>query len=68
MPRGQVTWPGQVHDRMEGLHDVQINILRLCGKKVGRLDHISAREGCSMSASSYVFKHSRAAEGVKQLY
>jgi hypothetical protein len=42
MHRVQVTLHGQVHDLIEGLTDVQINILRVLGNKVCRLDQISA--------------------------
>jgi hypothetical protein len=40
--RVRVMVQGQVHDLIEGLNDVQINILRLFGHKVCRLDQISA--------------------------
>ena len=40
--RVQVTLPGQVHDLIEGLNDVQIKILRLFGHEVCRLYQISA--------------------------
>jgi transposase len=40
--RVRVTVQGQVHDLIEGLNDVQINILRLFGNKVCRLYQISA--------------------------
>jgi hypothetical protein len=39
--RVRVTVQGQVHDLIEGLNDVQINILRLFGEAVWRLYHIS---------------------------
>ena len=39
--RVQVTVQGQVHDLIEGLNDVQINVLRLFGTEVCRLYHIS---------------------------
>jgi len=37
MHRVRVTGQGQVHDLIEGLNDVQINILRLFGEQVGCL-------------------------------
>jgi hypothetical protein len=40
--RVRVMVQGQVHDLIEGLNDVQINILRLFGHKVCRLYQISA--------------------------
>ena len=40
--RVRVMVQGQVHDLIEGLHDVQIKILRLFGNKVCRLYQISA--------------------------
>jgi hypothetical protein len=36
-----VTVQGQLHDLIEGLHEVQINILRLFGEEVCRLYQIS---------------------------
>ena len=39
--RVRVTVQGQVHDLIEGLNDVQIKILRLCGEAVCRLYQIS---------------------------
>jgi len=36
-----MTLQGQVHDLIEGLHDVQIKILRLFGNEVCRLYQIS---------------------------
>jgi transposase len=39
--RVRVTVQGQVHDLIEGLHDVQINVLRLFGEEVCRLYQIS---------------------------
>ena len=39
--RVQVTVQGRVHDLIEGLNDVQINILRLFGNEVCRLYRIS---------------------------
>lgn len=39
--RVRVTMQGQVHDLVEGLNDVQINILRLFGNEVCRLYQIS---------------------------
>lgn len=39
--RVRVTVQGQVHDRIEGLHDVQIKVLRLLGEQVCRLYQIS---------------------------
>jgi transposase len=39
--RVRVTVQGQVHDLIEGLNDVQINVLRLFGEEVCRLYHIS---------------------------
>jgi hypothetical protein len=40
--RVRVTVQGQVHDRIEGLNEVQIKILRLCGEEVCRLYQISS--------------------------
>jgi hypothetical protein len=39
--RVRVTVHGQVHDLIEGLNDVQINVLRLFGEEVRRLYQIS---------------------------
>jgi hypothetical protein len=39
--RVRVTVQGQVHDLIEGLNDVQINVLRLFGEEVCRLYQIS---------------------------
>ena len=39
--RVRVTVPGQVHDLIEGLNEVQIKILRLFGEEVCRLYQIS---------------------------
>ena len=39
--RVRVTMPGQVHDLIEGLNEVQMNILRLFGGAVCRLYQIS---------------------------
>jgi transposase len=39
--RVRVTVQGQLHDLIEGLNDVQINVLRLFGEEVCRLYHIS---------------------------
>ena len=39
--RVRVTVQGQVHDLIEGLNDVQINVLRLFGEAVCRLYQIS---------------------------
>ena len=39
--RVRMTLQGQVHDLIEGLNDVQINILRLFGNEVCRLYQIS---------------------------
>jgi hypothetical protein len=39
--RVRVTVQGTVHDLIEGLNEVQINILRLFGKEVCRLYQIS---------------------------
>ena len=44
-PRVRVTGPGKVHDRLEGLHEVPINILRVCGEEVCRLYHMSPGSG-----------------------
>jgi hypothetical protein len=41
MHRVRVTGQGQVHDLIEGLNDVQINILRLLGEQVCCLYQIS---------------------------
>jgi hypothetical protein len=41
---------GQIHDLIEGLKEVQINILRLVGNEVCRLYQSSPGSGCSMSA------------------
>jgi transposase len=41
IPRVRVTGHGQVHDRIEGLTDVQIKVLRLFGAQVCRLYQIS---------------------------
>jgi hypothetical protein len=41
MHRIRVTGHGQVHDRIEGLNDVQINVLRLFGEQGCRLYQIS---------------------------
>jgi hypothetical protein len=38
-----VTVQGQAHDLIEGLNDVQINVLRLFGEEVCRLYQISPR-------------------------
>jgi hypothetical protein len=42
MHRVQVTRQGQVHELLEGLTAVQINLLRLFGNQGCRLDQISA--------------------------
>jgi len=39
--RVRMTVQAQGHDLMEGLNDVQINVLRLFGEAVCRRDHIS---------------------------
>ena len=39
--RVRVPVQGQMHALLEGLHDLQINVLRLFGDEVCRLDHIS---------------------------
>jgi hypothetical protein len=39
--RVRVRGPGQVHDLIEGLNDVQINVLRLFGEQVCYLYQIS---------------------------
>jgi hypothetical protein len=49
MHRVRVIVHGQVHDRIEGLHKVQLSVLRVCGEGVCRLYQISYPEGCSMS-------------------
>jgi hypothetical protein len=41
MHRVQVTMPGHVHERLERLTAVQINILRLFGNEVCQLYQIS---------------------------
>jgi len=41
MHRVRVTRLGQVHDLIDGLNEVHINILRLCGGEVCRLYQIS---------------------------
>jgi transposase len=41
MHRVRVTVPGQVHDLIEGLNEVHIKLLRLCGDEVCRLYQIS---------------------------
>jgi hypothetical protein len=41
MHRVRVTVQGHVHDLIEGLNEVQITILRLCGEGVCRLYQIS---------------------------
>src|ERR1700756_2149113 len=40
-----------VQDLLEGLNDIQVNILRLFGAEVCHLYQISPGEGCSMSAT-----------------
>ena len=44
IPRVRVTVPGQVHDLIEGLNEVHIKLLRLCGDEVCRLYQISPGE------------------------
>ena len=39
--RVRVTRPGQVHDRLDGLHEGHLNLLRVCGGEGCRLYHIS---------------------------
>jgi hypothetical protein len=47
--RVRVTGQGHVHDRLDSLTAVPINMLRLCGNEVCHLYQISPIEGCSMS-------------------
>jgi hypothetical protein len=42
MPRVQVTAQGQVHELIEGLNDVQINVRRRFGEHVCGLEQISS--------------------------
>jgi transposase len=39
--RVRVTVQGEIHDRIEGLHEVTRQVLRLCGERVCRLDQIA---------------------------
>ena len=60
--RVRLTVQGQVHELMEGRNDVQLNLLRLLGHEVCRLEQLSTGEGCSMSVVGGIIMNNVIAE------